>query len=268
MQKSPVVIPVLFLLVCFVASTAVYADTSTSSSSSTSTSSSKSHSKKKASPTPTAQPTIQPTAIPKTLPKVTPTPAPAAAPAAKIFSDNPWIYGTVGASGDLKKAIAAASRNIGSSSLKRDRSVFLWLGRVTSGDDNFRENTYVRFNLAGITYGGPRKPWIVLTGTIDAQSGSDFKAGDSIEVAVDFRDIKVDYEGTKLGEVNKGNDIADQVNDILYRHSNFQWVLIAQDYIRNQNDSMGLPTYVVKAHDGYAFLQAMDTHSTTNPSDR
>ena len=41
------------------------------------------------------------------------------------------------------------------------------------------------------------------------------KVGSPVEVAVDFRDVKVDYEGTKLGEIQKGNDIADQFFEMM-----------------------------------------------------
>ena len=71
----------------------------------------------------------------------------------------------------------------------------------------------------------------------------------------------MDYEGTKLGEVNKGNDIADQVYDILFTHSPYQWVLMAQEQVK---DSTVTPAFVVKAKEGYSFLQTLETSSRSS----
>jgi hypothetical protein len=81
--------------------------------------------------------------------------------------------------------------------------------------------------------------------------------GDAIEVAVDFRDVKVDYEGTKLGEVQKGNDISDQFFELLNGHSNYQWVVLAQDRIRDEKNLSAVPAYLVQAKEGYAFLESL-----------
>jgi hypothetical protein len=267
MKKSFTMVLTFCGTALLMAGTGVFADSSTpvaAAAPSTTSAGSKHHGKKKAALTPTPQPTVQATpqatAIPTTAPKAIATPTPMTSSTSTLFSANERIYDRVGAPGDLQKAIAAAAKSVGSSLGKHDRSVFLWLGRVASGSDNDRENAYIRFSLDGIAFDGPKKPSLVLTGTVYDQSGSDCKAGDFVEVAVDFRSIKVDYEGTKLGEVNKGNDIADQVFDILNSHSSYQWVLIAQDHVRDAQESMGMPTFVVKAQDGYTFLQALDTH--------
>jgi hypothetical protein len=264
MRKSLAVVLVLFVTVFLVESTEVLAQDSTPSVSSTpaTTSTGKTHKKKKKkSPAPTPQPTAQATAAPTAVPSAAKVMAPAAQAASsapKVFSDNPRLYDRVGAPGDLQKASVVAAQTLGSSMAKHDRSVFLWLGRVTNGSDNERDNSYIRFSLDGVAYAGPRKPSLVLTGTVFDQSNSGLRTGDPVQVAVDFRDIKVDYEGTKLGEVNKGSDIADQVFDILSSHPSYQWVLLAQERL-NEQDAMGTPTFVVKAREGYAFLQATNS---------
>jgi hypothetical protein len=174
----------------------------------------------------------------------------------------------VGANGDLRKAVALASKTLGNSFTKHDRSVFLWLSRVTDGEG--RDNAYLRFKLNGIELGGPRKPWIVLTGVVYEQSGSMFKAGDPVEVAVDFRDVKVDYEGTKLGEIQKGNDIADQFYEMMATHNSYQWVLIAQDRLKDTEDLNQVPAFVVKAKEGYTFLESVNSnreHPSANTAD-
>lgn len=253
---------VISLTAFLAANTMVFAQDSSPAVSSTPTSSTstKPHKKKKkkASLAPTPQPTSQPTSQPTTAP-ISETKA-AVSPAPKLFSDNPRLYDRVGVPGDLQKAVAVAVQTLGSSMAKHDRSAFLWLGRVTSGSDSDRENSYIRFSLDGVAYEGPKKPALVITGMVTDQSNSGLKTGDMVQVAVDFRDIKVDYEGTKLGEVNKGNDIADQVFEILNSHPSTQWVLIAQDRLSDQ-DAMGMPSFVVKAREGYSFLQALDAHS-------
>lgn len=262
MKKSLALISVFAVVAFVTANTRVLADDSTAATSTPGTSSSNSskHSsskKKKATPVPTPSVTPQVTPSPSPMPKAIPTAAPAASAAPMLFSGNGRLYDRVGAPGDLQKAISAAAKAIGSGSSKHDRAVFLWLGRVTNGDDSIRNNFYIRFNLEGVAFAGPKKPSLILTGTVFDQAGSACKSGDPIEVAVDFRQIKVDYEGTKLGEVNKGNDIADQVFDILSNHAAYQWVLIAQDQVNDPQESMGMPTFVVKAQEGYAFLSTV-----------
>lgn len=280
MKKFLAVVSGFFVVVFLMTNARVLADDSTASASTTpgaSTSKGSKHSKKKkTAPAPTSQPTPlattlatpQAVASPTAVSKAAPTATSVTSSAPSLFSGNQRLYDRVGAPGDLQKAIAVAAKTTGSASLKHDRSVLLWLGRVTNGSDSVRDNAYIRFSLDGVAFAGPKKPSLILTGTVYDQSGSDYKAGDPVEVAVDFRDIKVDYEGTKLGEVNKGNDIADQVFDILNSHSSYQWVLIAQDNLKDPQDSMGMPTFVVKAQEGYAFLQVLDAHSHTSASDR
>ena len=210
----------------------------------------------KPSPTPTLSSPV------KTQLIATPTPTPAE------FSSNIQLYDRIGANGDLRQAVALAAKTLGSSYLKHDRSVFLWLGKVSNGDT--RQNTYLRLNVNGVELGGPRKPWIVLTGVVYDQAGSDFKAGDAIEVAVDFRDVKVDYEGTKLGEVQKGNDIADQFFELLNTHPTYQWVLLAQDRLRDPMNPNEVPAFLVNAREGYVFLESLNAsrdRSHSNPSD-
>ena len=266
MKKSFAVISVLAATAFLMANSRVLADDSTPSTSSTPSSKGTKSKKKKAGATPTPQVTAvattpsAPMTTPTPLPKATPTPAPAVSAAPSLFSGNERLYDRVGAPGDLQKAISAAAKAIGSGSTKHDRAVFLWLGRVTNGSDYSRDNSFIRFNLEGVAFAGPKKPSLVLTGTVFDQSGSNCKSGDPISVAVDFRQIKVDYEGTKLGEVNKGNDIADQVFAILNEHASYQWVVIAQDQVSDAQESMGVPTFVVKAQDGYAFLSSTSSH--------
>jgi len=264
MKKSLIVISVLAATALLMANARVLADNSTPTNSGTSSTKTTKSKKKKttSSPTPQVTPSVTPqvTPSPTPLPKATPTPAPAASSAPSLFSGNARLYDRVGAPGDLQKAISTAARVIGSGSSKHDRAVFLWLGRVTNGDDNLRNNSYIRFSLDGVAFAGPKKPSLILTGTVFDQSGSNCKSGDPISVAVDFRQIKVDYEGTKLGEVNKGNDIADQVFSILTEHAAYQWVLIAQDQVNDAQESLGIPTFVVKAQEGYVFLSSASNH--------
>lgn len=258
MKKSLALISTFCGMAVLITSTRVFAQDSTSAAPAkptATTGKSHNHKKKKvspeAAPAATPQVTAQATPNPSTVIKATAT---ATTVIPTLFSGNGHLYDRVGEPGDLQKAIAAAARVIGSGSSKHDRAVFLWLGRVTNGSDYTRANSYIRFNLDGVVFAGPKKPSLILTGTIFDQSGSNCKAGDPISLAVDFREIKVDYEGTKLGEVNKGSDIADQVFDILNEHASYQWVLIAQEEVSNAQESMGLPTFVAKAQDGYAFL--------------
>ncbi len=272
MKKFLALVSAFSVITLLLASQRVLAQSSTPTVSTTpsTTPTGKTHKKKKGTPTPTPQATVQATASPTASPTVTPkattppTSTPTASSAPKVFSENPRLYDRVGAPGDLRKAAAVAARTMSYSIGRHDHSIFLWLGRVTSGSDSDRENAYIRFELNGVAYAGPKKPSLVLTGTVYEQSGSDTKVGDFIQVAVDFRDIKVDYEGTKLGEVNKGNDIADQVYDLLISHSSYQLVVLAQDWLKDPQDNMGMPTYVAKAGEGFVFLQALNSHSNAS----
>ncbi len=265
MRKFFAVISVLGLMI----GTKVFADstpvanptpvvTAVTTPSDTTTTGTKHKGKKKTTPVPTPQPTVVPTAVPTVAAKkASPTPTAAvSAPVASEFSSNIRLYDRVGASGDLRKAVALAAKTLGSSPVKHDQSVFLWLSKVTDG--SAREAAYIRFSINGIELGGPRNPWIVLTGVVYDQSGSELKNGDSIEVAVDFRDVKVDYEGTKLGEIQKGNDIADQFYELMATHASYQWVLMAQDRVRDENGMHGVPAFVVNAREGYTFLENLN----------
>jgi hypothetical protein len=234
--------------------------------------------KKKTTAQATPQVTLSPTVVPSptVAAKPTLTPAPSVTPQEKTvtranpaptpseFSTNIRLYDRVGAPGDLRQAVALASMTLGSSTLKHDRSVFLWLGKITNGQN--RQAAYIRLSINGVELGGPRKPWVVLTGTVYDQSGSDAKAGDPIEVGVDFRDVKVDYEGTKLGEVQKGNDISDQLYELLETHPAYQWVLLAQDRLRDPMNMHEIPAYVVNAREGYTFLETLNSSRDRNNS--
>src|SRR5579859_1945625 len=197
MKKSFSVVGVLGVAAFLLATNVIFADNSTPTASTTSSGSSSKgtkQKKKKGVPTPTPQATaavtVQPTpqalVKPTVTPKASSTTAPMAVSNATLFSGNGRLYDRVGAPGDLQKAISAAAKAIGMGPLKHDKSVFLWLGRVTNGSDSVRDNSYIRFNLDAIAFTGPRKPSLILTGIVSDQSGSDCKAGDSIEVAVDF----------------------------------------------------------------------------------
>jgi hypothetical protein len=288
MNKFFAVISILGMMVGIQAfaddSTAATQNTSVSTSTTSSSKTTKNTNKKKSSALVTPQVTFSPTVVASPTPSakmvVTTTPTvssvaktmtyPTATPALSpsLFSSSLHLYDRVGAPGDLRKAVALASKTLGSNFSKHDRSVFLWLSRVTDGDG--RENAYLRFSLNGIELGGPRKPWIVLTGTVYEQSGNIFKVGSPVEVAVDFRDVKVDYEGTKLGEIQKGNDIADQFYEMITTHNSYQWVLIAQDRLKDNEDLNQVPAFVVNAKEGYAFLESANLnrdHASTNPAD-
>ncbi len=75
-----------------------------------------------------------------------------------------------------------------------------------------------------------------------------------IELAVDFKDIKIDYDGSKLGEIQKGNDIAAQVYEMLNSHSAYQLILQAKDQVRDSKYMDDTPAYLAKAREGYAVL--------------
>jgi len=247
-----------FVVLCIAVSIQVQADTTTK------------HTKtKKAVVTPTPQVTVEST--PAVTAKTSPTPSavvmkptatPTAVPAPSLFSSNTMLYDRVGASGDLRQAVALASTTLGSSLSKHDRSVFLWLGKAVNGEN--RQAAYIRLALNGIELGGARNPWLVLTGMVYDQSGSDCKSGDAIEVAVDFRDVKVDYEGTKLGEVQKGNDISDQFFELLNGQDNYQWVVLAQEQLRDEKNPSAVPAFLVNAKEGYAFLESLSSARGSN----
>src|SRR5579859_6101480 len=201
MKKSLAILLIPALMV----GTKVFADqasstpsvSSTPSSTSSTSAKTKSSTKKKKKATAEATPVATPVPTVSTS-STTTTPKKTASTVSSLFSANMDLYDRLGAPGDLRQAISLAANNYGSSP-RHDRSVFLWLGKVTGGDAG--KNAFIRFNIDSIELGGAKKPWIVLTGAVADQSGSDCKTGDMIEVAVDFRDVKVDYEGTKLGEV-------------------------------------------------------------------
>jgi hypothetical protein len=220
------------------------------------------HSSKKASKKATVQPTGTPT--PAVSPTVTPAPkttvikaisvptvVPTKAPMNAFSSTK--IYDRLNMSGDLRRALSLAVKTLDSS--KRGRTVFLSLAKVSSNqNDQDKQGSYARVNIENLEFGGPKNPWILISGTVSEQKGGDVKAGDSIALAVDFKDIKIDYEGTKLGQIQKGNDIAAQVYEQLNSHGAYQLVVIADDQVKDQKYQDDTPAYLVKARDGYALL--------------
>ena len=242
------------------------ADTASSSSSSVSPASTpgskakhgkKSSKKSTAQPTGTPTPSISPTVSPTT--KTTaiktismPTAVPTKAPLNAITSSK--IYDRLNMPGDLRRVLSLAAKTLDPSS-KRGRTLFLALEKVSANKEDIdRKGSYARVNIENLEFGGPKNPWILLTGTVSEQKGGDVKVGDSIALAVDFKDIKIDYEGTKLGQIQKGNDIAGQVYEQLNSHSSYQLVIRADDQVKDQKYQDETPAYLAKAKDGYAIL--------------
>jgi hypothetical protein len=214
------------------------------------------HHKHKATPTPQVTPSPTPT-VGKSLPtpKATSTPTPAPRMSAITSSK---IYDRINMPGDLRRALSLAVGTFNADSSKR-HTVFLALDRVsTNRDDKERKKAYVRFNIDQMEWVGPRNAWIVLSGTVYEQSGGDCKVGDPIEVAVDFKDIKIDYDGNKLGEIQKGNDLAGAAYEILQSHGAYQLVLEANDQVKDNKYKDDTAAYLVKARDGYAFLDSLN----------
>lgn len=150
MKTSWVIISAL----CLMVGVRVSADTSSTTTSAGSVSATpqvsskgtKYSGKKKAISRPTPKATAIPVATPSVNPTIQPNLSATQLPAStsKIFSDNMDLYDRVGAPGDLRQAVAVAIKTLGSSLLKHDRSIFLWMGKVTSGSDDIRQNAYVR----------------------------------------------------------------------------------------------------------------------------
>lgn len=169
------------------------------------------------------------------------------------------IYDRIGMPGDLRRALSLAVGTFNASSSKTSHTVFLALDRVSSNkDDQQRKKAYVRFTLEQMEWVGPKNSWIVLAGTVYDQQGGDCKVGDPIEVAVDFKDIRIDYDGTKLGQVQKGNDIAAQTYETLQSHMAYQLILEADDQVKDPKYQDDTAAYLVKARDGYAILDSMN----------
>ena len=263
MKKTLMFVGVFLFLVGVQMSLADTASSSSSSVSPASTPSSKTKHGKKSSKKSTAQPTGTPT--PSISPTVSPiskttaiktislpTAIPTKAPMNAITSTK--IYDRLNMPGDLRRVLSLASKTLDPSS-KHGRTLFLALEKVSaSKEDVDRKGSYARVNIENLEFGGPKNPWILVTGTVSEQKGGDVKVGDSIALAMDFKDIKIDYEGTKLGQIQKGNDIAGQVYEQLNSHSSYQLVIRADDQVKDQKYQDETPAYLAKAKDGYAIL--------------
>ena len=163
-------------------------------------------------------------------------------------------------SGDFRRTLSYAVKTLNSTSLKHSHTVFLDLEKVSSNkDDHERKNAYARFEVNELEFGGPRNPWILLAGTVFEQRGDDCKVEGPIELAVDFKDIKVNYEGSKLGEIQKGQDIAAQVYEILNSHAAYQLILQANDQVKDAKYMDDMPAYTAKARDGYAIVDFLSS---------
>ena len=157
--------------------------------------------------------------------------------------------------GDFRRAVTHAVQTLNRASLRHGHTVFLDLTKVSSNKmDQEKKKAYARFEVNELEFGGPRNPWILLAGTVFEQSGDDCKVDGLIEVAVDFKDIKIDYQGSKLGEIQKGTDIAEQVYEILNSHSDYQLILQANDQDKDSKYMDQTSAYIAKARDGYAIM--------------
>jgi hypothetical protein len=226
------------------------------------------HHKKKASVQATAQPTAQPTLSAMVSPspvktatvKPTATPTETPEPASLGAINSFKIYDRINMPGDFRRTLSYAVKTLNPDSLRHSHTVFLDLEKVSSNkDDQQRRNAYARFEVTELELGGPRNPWIILAGTVFDQSGDDCKVGDPIEVAVDFKDVKIDYDGSKLGEIQKGSDIAAQVYEILNHHAAYQLILEAKDQAKDSKSMDGTAAFVAKARDGYAVLDFLSS---------
>ncbi len=238
--------------------------------STTPVSTSKRHKKKKkasvqATVQPTAQMTVSPTVSPSMPKNITakPTATPEAISLGAITSSK--IYDRINMPGDFRRTLSYAVKTLNESSPKHSHTVFLDLEKVSANkDDQARKNAYVRFEVNELEFGGPRNPWILLAGTVFEQSGGDCKVDGPIELAVDFKDIKVNYEGSKLGEIQKGHDIAAQVYEILNSHATYQLVLQANDQVKDAKYMDDTPAYTAKARDGYAIVDFLNSSRETS----
>jgi hypothetical protein len=226
------------------------------------------HHKKKASVQATAQPTAQPTLsataspspVKTVLVKPTATPTETPEPASLGAINSFKIYDRINMPGDFRRTLSYAVKTLNPDSLRHSHTVFLDLEKVSSNkDDQQRKNAYARFEVTELELGGPRNPWILLAGTVFDQSGDDCKVGDPIEVAVDFKDVKIDYDGSKLGEIQKGSDIAAQVYEILNHHAAYQLILEARDQAKDSKSMDETEAYMAKAKDGYAVLDFLSS---------
>lgn len=246
------------------------------SASTTPSSTTKHHKKKKkasAQATATVQMTVSPTVSPATTqavaakPTATPTAMPTAVPEPTTMGaiNSSKIYDHVNMPGDFRRTLSYAVKTLNRASLKHSHTVFLDMEKVSSNrDDKERKKAYARFEVNELEFGGPRNPWILLAGTVFEQSGDDCKVDGAIEVAVDFKDIKIDYQGSKLGEIQKGSDIAAQVYEILDSHSSYQMVLQANDQVKDSKYMDDTPAYTAKARDGYAIVDFLNSsHEAT-----
>jgi hypothetical protein len=244
------------------------------SAASTTPSSTQHHKKKKkvsaqATVQPTVQVTVSPTVSP-TTPKIvaakpTATPAATPVPVSQGAINSSKIYDHVNMPGDFRRTLSYAVKTLNGTSLKHSHTVFLDLEKVSSNkDDKARRDAYVRFDINELEFGGPRNPWILLAGTVFEQSGDDCKVDCPIELAVDFKDIKVNYEGSKLGEIQKGQDIAAQVYEILNSHTAYQLILQAGDQVKDAKYMDDTPAYVAKARDGYAIVDFLNNSRETS----
>jgi hypothetical protein len=213
---------------------------------------------------PTAQVTVSPTMSPSTPKNVAakPTAAPTATPEPVSLGaiNSSKIYDRVNMPGDFRRTLSYAVKTLNGSSLKHSHTVFLDLEKVSSNKDGkARRDAYVRFDINELEFGGPRNPWILVAGNVFEQSGDDCKVDGPIELVVDFKDIKVNYEGSKLGEIQKGQDIAAQVYEILNSHGAYQLVLQASDQVKDAKYMDDTPAYVAKARDGYAIVDFLSS---------
>ncbi len=229
----------------------------------------KHHKKKKASVQATVQPTAQMTVSPTSSPSVTqtlpvkPTSTPTAMPTPTNVPEsssmgaiaNSKIYDRMDLPGDLRGALFRAVKTLTRVSVKHGHTVFLDLEKVSANKiDKERRNAYARFEINELELGGARNPWILLAGTVFEQSGDDCKVDGPIEVAIDFKDIKINYGGSKMGEIQKGNDIAAQVYKKLISHDGYQLILQANDQDKDSKYMDDTAAYTVKARDGYVIM--------------
>ncbi len=225
------------------------------------------HHKKKASSqaTPAASATVQATlkATPKSTPKAKAKAESRSEPQAVTPADalnSIKIYDRINMPGDFRDTVSYAAMTLNPSSRRHGRTVFLGLERVSSNrNDQDRRSSYVRFDINEMEFGGPRNPWILLIGTVYEQKGGDCKVDSQIELAVDFKDIKIDYDGSKLGEIQKGTDIAAQVYEILNSHASYQLILEAKDQVNDRKYMDDTPAYTARAREGYAILDFLSS---------
>ena len=215
----------------------------------------------------TVSPTVSPSSMTKMMfykPTATPTAVPETVSLGAINSSK--IYDRMNMPGDFRKALSLAVETLNSDSAKYPHTVFLALDKVSSNrDDKQKRDAYVRFAVHEMEFGGPRNAWILLAGTVYEQAGGDCKVGDPIELAIDFKDIKIDYDGNKLGEIQKGNDIAAQVYEALENHGTSELILEAKDQVKDVKYHDDMASYIAKAREGYSILDLLNvTHESSH----